>query len=99
DPADRRQQPAHGAHVGLEVVYLRRGQALQLHAVVARAGAQRLEGGQLALLDRGEDLATAAVGNAALRAQLVEEAVAKDAQPGLQRPRRVIDPRVDHLAV
>ena len=99
DPAVRRQQPAHGAHVGLEAVDLGRGQALQLHAVVARAGVQGLEGRPLALHGRGDDLAAAAVGDAVLFAQLVEEAVARDAQPRLQRPRRVIDPGVDHLAV
>src|SRR5947209_6577928 len=45
------------------------------------------------------ELAAIAMGHAVARAQRIQQFLAAHAQPRLERPRRVVEPRVDHLAV
>jgi len=68
-------------------------------AVGAGLGMQRVELVQLRCAGGDDQLAAAAVLDAALGAVAVEQSVAFDAQPRLQRPRGVIEAGVDHFAV
>ena len=59
----------------------------------------RLDRGNLVLVDRDDQLAAALVGHAVLGAEAVQPAGSLDAQLGLQRPGRVVESGVDHAAV
>ena len=69
------------------------------HPVLAAAALQLVQPGQLALVAGDDQLAAPLERDAALPAVLVQLARALDAEPRLQRPGRVVDPRVDDAAV
>ena len=60
---------------------------------------QRLEVCNLAFVASHDELSAARVRHIVLRAELVQEPAAFDAQPRLQRSRRIVQAGVDHTAV
>src|ERR1700756_859651 len=71
----------------------------ELDAVTEGRGADPTELGELALVARHDQLAAAAMRDAVLEAEGVEELPPGDAQAGLERAARVVDPGMDDLAV
>ena len=100
DAGGRRQQRGLAGQVRLQRQRL--GLREQLQVIHAVAGCALADGTQLVHLRRaGGDyqLAAAPVRDAAFGAVAVQKLFPLHAQPRLERPLRVVDARVDHLAV
>ena len=103
DAGGRRERSRDAEHLRLEPLRLGRRERHERvpagEAVRARELEQTRERRQLIRLRRDEELAGAAVVDAALRAVAVERRPPRDAEERLPGVGRVVDPRVDHLAV
>ena len=100
DAGGGRVQGGDAPHVGLDVGQRVRAQAAQArHAVRAGPALELVQPPQLVRPDGDDDLARARQGDAVLGAEGLQELAAPAAEPGLQRPRRVVDAGVDDAAV
>ena len=100
DAARRRKQRRIAAQLGFERNRLCGAQQREIvDAVRACALHESFQRGNLFGRGRDDELSAATVGDAVRRAVRVELLASGDAQPGLQRPRRVVEPGMDHFAV
>ena len=95
-----RVQRAHAVQSGLECQRLCTAEPLQIsHCVGPRPLLNGFKAGELGRRGRDQQLAAATVGHTPLRAIGVKQRFTLHTQPGLQRASRVINARMDHLAV
>ena len=99
DARRRREEARHRGDRRLEAAALVRGQHLELRSVGAAEGEKPLELDRLGGRRGHDELGDPPVGDPLPLAQLVEQVLAADAQPRLERAGRVVHPRVDDLAV
>ena len=99
DARRRREEAGHRGNRRLEAAALVRRQHRELGPVGAAEGEEPLELGRLGGRRGHDELRDPAVGDALPLAQLVEQVLPPDAQPGLPRAGRVVHAGVDDLAV
>jgi hypothetical protein len=97
DSGRLRPQGPDGSNAGLEGPRIHLGQSLEHNPIGSRVLEDRLQLGELLDGDCGDDLPDSPMRDFVGGAQSVEPHVAPTL-PGFQRARRIVAPRVDHLA-